>query len=274
MVFQFSFLTAIFLYNVLLTESAIYVADSNMNRMVELSVGSQPCKLHSDRGTIENMLRRIDSRYIHRMNSQDLDDLTNSCRDTEQVNKRGGFIFPGTKWCGPGNIANGYNDLGYKTDEDRCCREHDHCPNQLEPGQCRQGICNMSPFTRSHCDCDNAFRRCLHDVNSEVANTIGTLYFNVVQVTCFKDRRSCPQWMRDDLSYTWFCEEWKFTPSDKYIPSIIVRENSTNHINEIPDEGRQKPVDSSKIDQDLELLYGKDSESIEKIMNNPKSSRK
>lgn len=41
------------------------------------------------------MLRRIDSRYIHRMNSQDLDDLTNSCRDTEQVNKRGGFIFPG-----------------------------------------------------------------------------------------------------------------------------------------------------------------------------------
>lgn len=29
------------------------------------------------------------------MNSQDLDDLTNSCRDTEQVNKRGGFIFPG-----------------------------------------------------------------------------------------------------------------------------------------------------------------------------------
>lgn len=58
------------------------------------------------------------------------------------------FNFKGTKWCGPGNIANGYNDLGYKTDEDRCCREHDHCPNQLEPGQCRQGICNMSPFTR------------------------------------------------------------------------------------------------------------------------------
>lgn len=41
------------------------------------------------------MLRRIDSRYVHRMDPQDLDDLTNSCQDPDQYNKRGGFIFPG-----------------------------------------------------------------------------------------------------------------------------------------------------------------------------------
>jgi hypothetical protein len=32
------------------------------------------------------------------------------------------FIFPGTKWCGQGAVAKGYNDLGYHEDADRCCR--------------------------------------------------------------------------------------------------------------------------------------------------------
>ena len=32
------------------------------------------------------------------------------------------FIFPGTKWCGQGAVAKGYNDLGYHEEADRCCR--------------------------------------------------------------------------------------------------------------------------------------------------------
>jgi hypothetical protein len=32
------------------------------------------------------------------------------------------FILPGTKWCGQGDIAQGYNDLGYHAEEDKCCR--------------------------------------------------------------------------------------------------------------------------------------------------------
>lgn len=75
------------------------------------------------------------------------------------------------------------------------------------------------------------------------------------------------------MSYTWFCEEWKFSPSDKYVPSIIPKVNVTTHINEIPDEGRRKPLERSKIDDDLELLYGKESD-MAKIMRNPKNSRK
>ena len=32
------------------------------------------------------------------------------------------FIMPGTKWCGQGDIAEHYNDLGYHTNVDKCCR--------------------------------------------------------------------------------------------------------------------------------------------------------
>ncbi|EEB16948.1 Phospholipase A2, putative [Pediculus humanus corporis] len=116
-----------------------------------------------------------------------------------------------TKWCGTGNVANSYNDLGIWVKEDRCCREHDHCPIQLEPGQCRNGICNFSPFTRSHCDCDNAFRRCLEKTKSNIANIIGSIYFNVAQGTCISERRFCPQAMR--------CSVGEFRRNRPYKPS-------------------------------------------------------
>lgn len=108
----------------------------------------------------------------------------------------GGLIYPGTKWCGPGSVANSYDELGQHSIEDACCREHDHCPFTIAPQQCIHGICNNSPFTRSHCDCDAKFRRCLQNLNTEVANTLGALFFNVIQVTCFKERRPCSQWQR------------------------------------------------------------------------------
>lgn len=110
--------------------------------------------------------------------------------------ERHGLIYPETKWCGPGNIATSYNDLGQHAAEDACCREHDHCPMIIGPRQCIQGLCNDSPLTRSHCDCDAKFRRCLQNLNTEVANTLGALFFNVIQVTCFKERRPCSQWQK------------------------------------------------------------------------------
>jgi len=32
------------------------------------------------------------------------------------------LIMPGTKWCGQGDIAENYHDLGYHADVDKCCR--------------------------------------------------------------------------------------------------------------------------------------------------------
>lgn len=93
-------------------------------------------------------------------------------------------------------MAKSYDDLGHHSAEDACCREHDHCPSTIAPQQCIHGICNNSPFTRSHCDCDAKFRKCLQNLNTEVANTLGALFFNVIQVTCFKERRPCSQWQK------------------------------------------------------------------------------
>lgn len=69
-----------------------------------------------------------------------------------------------------GNIAKEHSDVGRYADEDRCCREHDLCPNTLSPGECKRGLCNNQKFTRSHCDCDAKFRRCLQGLNTGNSN--------------------------------------------------------------------------------------------------------
>lgn len=55
-------------------------------------------------------------------------------------------IIPGTKWCGAGDIANSYEDLGLFAATDRCCRDHDHCDRSLEPGASLDYAVNNSSF--------------------------------------------------------------------------------------------------------------------------------
>ncbi|XP_068086615.1 phospholipase A2 imperatoxin-1 [Anabrus simplex] len=171
-----------------LTMSAVLITDPTMTRMVALTERGGKCTYSLDRSYIRR--RVLDApRYMVREETEDgMDALMEAC---QQRDDSSGFVYPGTKWCGPGNKAVSYEDLGRLEAEDRCCREHDHCPAQLAPGECKNGICNDSPFTRSHCDCDARFMRCLQTVNSSAANTIGAIFFNVVQVMCFKERRAC-----------------------------------------------------------------------------------
>ncbi|XP_068902465.1 uncharacterized protein [Tenebrio molitor] len=177
--------------------STVLIADNTMSNMIELTTRPPFCHVHTDRphrGKIRNMLLSSDPRKIRQMTDESISKLVDICRN-KQVHSahQGGFIYPGTRWCGPGTTAKNFTDLGYHTKEDMCCRDHDNCPNNLLMGECRQGICNDSPFTRSHCDCDATFRRCLQNVNTETANTIGAIFFNVVQVICFKERSPCSQ---------------------------------------------------------------------------------
>lgn len=63
------------------------------------------------------------------------------------------LIYPGTRWCGMGNRANHYNDLGFlHSREDACCREHDMCPVFIQAGTCvhnqmAPNLCNNSSVT-------------------------------------------------------------------------------------------------------------------------------
>lgn len=91
---------------------------------------------------------------------------------------------PGTKWCGPGNTANNYSDLGTHSDTDQCCRAHDHCDN-IASGETKHGLRNNDLFTRLHCRCDQEFKYCLKQTKNSISHTIGMTYFTV-RDRCYK----------------------------------------------------------------------------------------
>ncbi|ESO95492.1 hypothetical protein LOTGIDRAFT_117034 [Lottia gigantea] len=95
------------------------------------------------------------------------------------------IFFSGTKWCGVGNISKDYNDLGVFRETDKCCREHDYCPDYISPYQSKYGLENNSPFVRLNCDCDNKFYDCLKKSTDQAGRTIGDLYFNFILSMCF-----------------------------------------------------------------------------------------
>eukprot|EP00106_Octopus_bimaculoides_P022644 XP_014790086.1 PREDICTED: uncharacterized protein LOC106883552 [Octopus bimaculoides] len=67
-----------------------------------------------------------------------------------QIRRKRGIIpmFPGTKWCGDGNISRNYDDLGKNKETDKCCRSHDHCVEYILPFTRRYGLFNWSIFTK------------------------------------------------------------------------------------------------------------------------------
>ncbi|OTF72824.1 hypothetical protein BLA29_008761 [Euroglyphus maynei] len=96
-------------------------------------------------------------------------------------------ILPGTKWCGLGDVASTYEDLGFKLDIDLCCRAHDHCPIRLKAFRTGYGVFNFSFYSRLHCECDEDFYNCLKKSPNSYATMLGQFYFNVLRVQCLKE---------------------------------------------------------------------------------------
>lgn len=103
------------------------------------------------------------------------------------------FIAPNTRWCGKGNTAGKYQDLGGASTADKCCRKHDHCKLSIPGLSSKWGLFNYRPFTLSHCSCDMRFRTCLKMANSVDSNMVGNLFFNLVTTECFilKGEETC-----------------------------------------------------------------------------------
>ncbi|KAK4874520.1 hypothetical protein RN001_013880 [Aquatica leii] len=97
-------------------------------------------------------------------------------------------IIPGTKWCGTGDIASNYFDLGAEPLVDRCCRAHDLCPVKVRAYSQRYNLTNTSLYTKSHCICDDDLFDCLKESDSPTAHIMGNVYFNLIQVPCVEDR--------------------------------------------------------------------------------------
>ncbi|KAG7470619.1 hypothetical protein MATL_G00115830 [Megalops atlanticus] len=97
-----------------------------------------------------------------------------------------GFTYPGTLWCGAGNIADNYDHLGEFAETDSCCRAHDHCPYVIHPFSSKYGYTNFKWHSICHCDCDNGLKECLRKVNDTASRVVGQAFFNVIEVPCFE----------------------------------------------------------------------------------------
>ncbi|KAL3856296.1 hypothetical protein ACJMK2_011067 [Sinanodonta woodiana] len=113
------------------------------------------------------------------------------------------LIFPGTKWCGVGNIASDNNDLGTLVATDTCCREHDQCNVTLGPKEMKGGLQNNDTFSKVSCLCDVKFRECLKRAQQQgekAAGTVGDLYFNFLKQKCIimeTPPHVCQKWLQD-----------------------------------------------------------------------------
>ncbi|XP_007567400.1 uncharacterized protein proca1 [Poecilia formosa] len=96
-----------------------------------------------------------------------------------------GFTYPGTLWCGAGNMADNYNQLGDFADTDSCCRTHDHCPHVIHAFSSNYGYTNFKWHSICHCDCDEELKACLRQVNDTSSRVVGQAFFNVIGVPCF-----------------------------------------------------------------------------------------
>ncbi|KAL5233802.1 hypothetical protein ACI65C_001212 [Semiaphis heraclei] len=96
-------------------------------------------------------------------------------------------VFPGTNYCGKGNLAIMYFDLGSNIELDMCCRTHDFCPSIIVPGATKYGLTNNSKYTRLNCKCDTMFKNCLKKCSGLTENAIGYIYYNIVDNKCFKE---------------------------------------------------------------------------------------
>ncbi|KAH8373120.1 hypothetical protein KR009_012121 [Drosophila setifemur] len=101
-----------------------------------------------------------------------------------QVSVGLGIIVPGTKWCGPGNIAKNFDDLGTERELDACCRAHDNCKEKILSNEEAYGLQNFGLFPIFSCDCEAALRSCFTSLHSVHSLALGRIYFSSKEV-CF-----------------------------------------------------------------------------------------
>lgn len=104
------------------------------------------------------------------------------------------FMIPGTQWCGRGDRATKYTNLGGFGMADACCRKHDtSCPFYIPAFEARYGVFNWRISSMMHCACDERFRTCLKMAGTASADFIGKIFFDILQSKCFilKPQKVC-----------------------------------------------------------------------------------
>ncbi|KAL0127959.1 hypothetical protein PUN28_003309 [Cardiocondyla obscurior] len=138
-------------------------------------------------------------------------------------------IFPGTRWCGDGDNARSEDELGYFSELDACCREHDNCQYNIIAGESKANLKNNGIFTKSACACDFKFHNCLKNVasnkviskiQSTVASQIGKTYFNMLQPQCFDcicPAKTCDPNKDETKCMDNQCDKYQWISNEKFI---------------------------------------------------------
>ncbi|XP_057299118.1 phospholipase A2 large subunit-like [Hydractinia symbiolongicarpus] len=130
---------------------------------------------------------------INSMNQEATAKLKEQGNRHEKANRRDltWGIFPGTNWCGKGNVSNDNEDLGYYENVDGCCRTHDKCPRNLVAKESGYGVTNHGAYTISDCECDKMFKDCLKGISTfpklvekALAGTVGSAFFDILKMEC------------------------------------------------------------------------------------------
>ncbi|KAF4103969.1 uncharacterized protein proca1 [Onychostoma macrolepis] len=132
-----------------------------------------------------NQLKSKGDRNVITTTKQAKEPNSDAANNKKTRTKRG-FTYPGTLWCGAGNIADHYDQLGEFGETDKCCRVHDYCPYVIHAFSSNYGYTNFKWHSLSHCDCDNALKECLRLVNDTSSRVVGQAFFNVIEAPCFE----------------------------------------------------------------------------------------
>ncbi|XP_064469960.1 phospholipase A2 heteromtoxin-like [Ornithodoros turicata] len=156
------------------------------------------CNLLGDRDLIEAALKFVPDNLVTKVMEDEMYYFIDKCynRTLNEPRFRSIFsyissifksllIFPGTKWCGAGNVARNYDDMGYLNSTDTCCRNHDHSHDKIKAFREKYGIRNRRFYTMTHCVDDRAFYYCLLNDGTIASATVGNMFFNILKTTCF-----------------------------------------------------------------------------------------
>ncbi|KAL3244684.1 hypothetical protein MRX96_047141 [Rhipicephalus microplus] len=156
------------------------------------------CNLLGDKVLIEGVLVVLPESLITKVTPEEMDQFLDLCGTRENFASKQKsafdyigdifkslFIFPGTKWCGAGDVAKNYDDLGPSRATDACCREHDHSEDNIPAFQAKYGIRNTNLYTMTHCKGDRMFYGCLLNDSSIASVTVGKIFFNILRTKCF-----------------------------------------------------------------------------------------
>ncbi|XP_049516744.1 uncharacterized protein LOC125942597 [Dermacentor silvarum] len=162
------------------------------------SNGTINCNLIGDKTIIQQILRLIPAGLVTSVTTAQMDEVVDKCQDKEPMMQGSSLlstlgddlqsllIFPGTKWCGAGNVAKNYDDLGSASATDTCCRDHDHSEDSIPAFGTEHGITNYMIYTMTNCPDDNKLFYCLQNVSSPTSVAVGTIYFDILRTHCFE----------------------------------------------------------------------------------------